>query len=306
LRFPPVFFYGDDPVVPQAEGVSFRARSNLTAARRNAALGAAAIVFLLADWMDTRFVLPDVALPDLAGQRPEVAAQVLRQEWSLGDRPAPNMVHLLESKGVRVFSLAEDCRALDAFATWRDDVPFVFLNTQKSAERSRFDAAHELGHLVLHKRGGATGKDEEMEADAFASAFLMPESQLLGRVPRFPTLANVLTLKAAFRVSAMAMVYRLHTIGAITEWHYRTLCIEMSKRGYRTKEPQEGPRETSQLFAKVFTALRAENIGKAAIAADLQVNPDELDAAIFGLAMMQIEGGRSTGTARPKARLRVV
>lgn len=52
------------------------------------------------------------------------------------------------TKGIRVFSLAEEGREADAFCTWHDSKPFVFLNRMKSAERCRFDAAHELGHLV--------------------------------------------------------------------------------------------------------------------------------------------------------------
>ena len=55
------------------------------------------------------------------------------------------MLHVLEAKGVRVFSLAENTRNVDAFSSWREERPFVFLNMQKTAERSRFDAAHELG-----------------------------------------------------------------------------------------------------------------------------------------------------------------
>lgn len=58
------------------------------------------------------------------------------------------MIHLLEAHGVRVLSLTQECREVDAFSLWLQQ-PFVFLNTQKSGEHSRFDAAHELGHLPL-------------------------------------------------------------------------------------------------------------------------------------------------------------
>jgi hypothetical protein len=52
-----------------------------------------------------------------------------------------------------VFSLALDAAEVDAFSMWRQSTPYVFLNTKKSAEHGRFDAAHELGHLVLHRHG---------------------------------------------------------------------------------------------------------------------------------------------------------
>src|SRR3546814_19715675 len=90
------------------------------------------------------------------------------------------MVHLLESRGIRVFSLSENTKEVDAFSVWRDDAPYVFLNRFKSAERSRYDAAPELAHLCLHKHGGAAAEyrdsSGENEANAFAGAFLMPES----------------------------------------------------------------------------------------------------------------------------------
>ena len=70
---------------------------------------------------------------------------------------------------MRVFSLAENTKNVDAFSCWRNDEPYVFLNTFKSTERSRFDSAHELGHLVLHRHGGAKqGRSAEYEAHLFA------------------------------------------------------------------------------------------------------------------------------------------
>lgn len=104
---------------------------------------------------------------------PAAAARTIRQYWAIGERPIGNMVKLLETKGVRVFSLAENTRNVDAFSCWRNDEPYIFLNTFKSTERSRFDAAHELGHLVLHKHGGARqGRSAEHEAHLFCGLIL--------------------------------------------------------------------------------------------------------------------------------------
>ncbi len=119
----------------------------MTAAERDAALAAGQIGFLISDWVIERFDLPEAQLPDLQLFEPEIAAQMLRQEWSLGEKPISNMIRLLEAKGVRVFSLAENTTHVNAYSLWRKRVPYVFLNTVKSAESSRFDAAHELAHL---------------------------------------------------------------------------------------------------------------------------------------------------------------
>ena len=49
------------------------------------------------------------------------------------------MIHLLESKGVRIASLNHTCGDIDAFCLYRDAIPYVFLNTGKSAERQPND-----------------------------------------------------------------------------------------------------------------------------------------------------------------------
>jgi len=35
-------------------------------------------------------------------------AEALRHHWGIGELPINNIIHLLESKGVRIFSLAVD------------------------------------------------------------------------------------------------------------------------------------------------------------------------------------------------------
>ena len=54
--------------------------------------------------------------------------------------------------------MAENTVTVDAFSVWREYTPYIFLKLMKTAEHSRFDAAHELGHLVLHRHGGPKGR----------------------------------------------------------------------------------------------------------------------------------------------------
>lgn len=307
LGFPRAFFFGDDLDEPTPDVASFRALSKMTAAQRDTALGAGAIALMLNGWIEERFELPQPELPDLSREdTPESAAQTLRQQWVLGELPVKNMVHLLEAKGVRLFSLSVDAAEVDAFSMWRDDVPFVFLNTKKSAEHSRFDAAHELGHLVLHRHGSPQGREAEQQANAFASAFLMPRASVLAYAPRVASLDHLIALKKYWSVSVAALTYRLHTVGVLTDWHYQSLCIELSTRGYRKREPSEGLRETSQILQKVFAALHGESISRGDIASDLHVSVEELDQLVFGLALTGMSGGghRRTGPSKvPKLRV---
>ena len=95
-----------------------------------------------------------------------------------------------------------------------------------------FDLAHELGHLVIHRDHRAPrGREAEFEADAFASSFLMPKSDVIANAPRFPSLKDLIHAKKRWRVSVAALNYRLRKLNLITEWHYRTLCIEIGRMG---------------------------------------------------------------------------
>lgn len=294
LHFPVAFFLGDDPDEIEPDIVSFRSMSKMTAGQQHSALAAGSIALRFNQWMESRFNLPHAQLPDLSQESsPEAAAETLRRIWGLGVLPVKNMLYLLEANGVRVFSLSIDTAHLDAFSMWNAETPFVFLNRNKSSEHSRFDAAHELGHLVMHRHAGARGQEVEREANAFAGAFLMPRSSVLANGPRMATVDQLVRFKRYWTVSVAALAYRLHEVGMVSDWHYRNLAIEIAKRGYRKNEPNEAPRETSQVLAKVFAALREDGISRAYIASDLAVHADEVDQLVFGLVMTGLASSKS-------------
>lgn len=306
LKFPLAFFSGEDLDEPSLDSGSFRSMSKMTAPQRDMALSQAAIGLHFMDWIESRFELPDANLPDLSREpNPEAAAESLRRAWSLGALSIRNMIHLLEAKGVRVLSLAVDAREVDAFSMWKGATPFVFLNTRKSTEHSRFDAAHELGHLVLHKHGPPQGRDAEKQANGFASAFLMPRGSVLANAPRYPSHATLVQLKKVWTTSVSALSYRLHELGIISDWQYRGLCVEISKRG-RSIEPEEAPRETSLILPRILAALYEESVSRAQIAHELSLPTSELEQLLFGLAMTGIEGGRQQAARQPPAGLKRV
>ncbi len=285
LEFPEEFFSGGDVEPLPAEAASFRSLTAMSATERNAALAAGSLAYLLADWVGERFNLPVADLVSLDQERDaEMAAVTLRQLWGLGEQPISNMIKLLEFKGVRVFSLAENTKNVDAFSCWRDGVPYVFLNTYKSAEHGRFDAAHELGHLVLHKHGGPNqGREAESEANAFASAFLMPSSDVISRIRFVGNLSDLIAAKKRWGVSVAALTYRLHKLGVLGDWQNRNLCIQLSKRGYRSSEPSPMAREESVMWKKVFEDLWRDRVTKADIARELRVPQSEIENLVFGL-----------------------
>lgn len=312
LKFPQQFFFAEDDMPEINEhSASFRKLSKMTDASKACAFAAGAIAFKINQWIEDRFRLPQADLPDLSDLEPEDAAATLRRMWGLGNAPIPNMVHLLESKGIRVFSLVEETREVDAFCTWYDDKPFVFLNTMKSSERSRFDAAHELGHLVRDsytlQHGMPQGPEIERQADAFASAFLMPKESVIANQPPVYNLNFLMKLKHHWGVSLIALAYRFKALQLISEWNYRNLCIEIAKSGYRTNEPEPMNRETSQLLSKVFVLLQSHKQGRHDIAKSLNIDVDEINALTFQLTNLSIVQStihqQSTSRTSPKLRL---
>ena len=302
LKFPEGFFFADDIAPIDDNTVSFRSLARMSAKVRVAVRHVGQIAMELSEWLDHRFETPGPELPDLKDVAPVAAAEALRNEWALGERPIGNMVHLLESKGVRVFSLAEETKDMDACSFWKGTRPFVFLNTKKSVEHSRFDAAHELAHLVLHKHGEPLGKEVEMQAHRFASAFLMTEGSVKSRFRSCPTLDTMIANKAYWGVSVAAYVRRLKDLALITEWQYRSYSIDLSRRRYMKEEPNPIlQREASKLLPMLFQALRDEGVSKYDIAKELEIFSDEIDALVFNLTLIKIEGGSNGDADRNKS-----
>ncbi|MDR0945120.1 MAG: ImmA/IrrE family metallo-endopeptidase [Bifidobacteriaceae bacterium] len=309
LGVEPSFF--ERPVTAVVDGTQgfFRALRSSTAREKDASRAAATLGLEVYRWIEERFGLPTTQVPNLDPLEPELGATTLRALWGLGDGPLPNLLQLSEAKGVRVLSLPRGPDAVDAFSTWVDGTPYVFLSLMKSAERSRFDLAHELGHLVMH-RGvtdpiGDRSRSLEDQANQFASAFLMPAGAFKAAVGRQPTIHQILAVKRVYRVSAMGAVRRAHDLGVLSDWGYRSDCIELSKRGFRSGEPDGVPRERSRVFQLVLTLLREQGVTVTQIASDLGIPQREIHELTFGQFPVSFQGERRTA-AQPRPQFRLI
>jgi Zn-dependent peptidase ImmA (M78 family)/transcriptional regulator with XRE-family HTH domain len=299
-----------DEVPPDA--ISFRAPSKMPKRNKDMALAIASHAMELRTWIDRHFETPPVDVPTLhkftaVPDGPAQAASVLRARWGLGEAPAGNMIHLLELHGVAVFSAKTHKNdVLDAFSFRADDRPFVLLCTTKSAERGRFDAAHELGHLVLHgETAEAPGPSAEREADAFASEFLMPEADVRAQMRMNPPLDQILKKKHRWGVAAIALAYRLHDLGLLSDWLYHTTCVNLSRMGYKSGEPNgKIERESSRLLGLVMSDLLTRARGFEGLCRDLSVTPSGINSLMFNLAPLVLEGERQTSMpTRPELHL---
>jgi Zn-dependent peptidase ImmA (M78 family)/DNA-binding XRE family transcriptional regulator len=293
LAYPIAFFFMPDIDRVDPESASFRSMKAMTARERDAALASGFLALELADWVKTKFDLPEPDLLDLKFEpEPSSAARMLRQHWGIGEKPIGHLIKLLETKGVRVFSLAENTRTVDAFSYWRNGEPFIFLNTFKTAERSRFDAAHELGHLLLHRHGGPQGREAEYQADLFASSFLMPEADVLSHLPYVSSLKELISMKRRWGVSLAALVYRLWKLGRISDWQNRSFFIQIGQE-FGDTEPNGIERERSAVWQMVLSELWRDRITRHHIADELNMPREEMDTLLFGLTGDPAPPGRS-------------
>ena len=307
LGFPAEFFFGPELDMPPLEGASFRSFSSLSARMRDRVMAAARLGVSLTDWIERKFDVPQPDVPTFeVYDDPEVAATELRALWGLGERSIGNMIHLLEQHGVKVYSLAEDTRSVDAYSFWLNGVPYVFLNTMKSAERSRMDAAHELGHLVLHRnRPTQSHRDAEKEAQRFGSAFLMPRDSVISHVPRFASVEDLIDAKTYWGVSVSNLAYRMGKLGLTSENQKRWMFARIGQLGFRKNEPNPMEREKSAVLAQVFEFLKSQGQTIDDIAQDLCLHTNELGKLVWGNVPFFVvveghDGSEQDGDTPPK------
>jgi Zn-dependent peptidase ImmA (M78 family) len=147
---------------------------------------------------------------------------------------------------------------VDAISQWTPDMPPVFfINEEIPGDRLRFTLAHELGHVIMHQVLTLDPRDMEREADRFAAEFLMPAKEITNDFSSV-TLADLVRMKAYWKVSMAALAKRAHDLGKLTPRQYRALFEQMSKLGYRTKEPEPIPVEEPMLANEILDVYRDE------------------------------------------------
>src|SRR3546814_5712686 len=149
------------------------------------------------DYIAGYFDLPNLNVPEFKvdtleavgqGELEEIATEI-RARWDIRPGPMPDVIEKLETNGILVSRIHAGVEKLDAFSQWSDrfEIPFIVLGRDKaSAVRQRFDALHELAHIVLHRSVSARTLHDsafyntvERQADRLASCLLLPEREFL-------------------------------------------------------------------------------------------------------------------------------
>lgn len=176
----------------------------------------------------------------------ETLALQLRKHWKLGLGPISDITLLLENAGVVIAREEIGYLNMDGVSKWFDidNRPYIFLAADKAnSVRQRFDTAHELAHLVLHRHltdveFNSRYKEIEHQADVFAGAFLLPAESFSSELVS-PSLDTFIALKPRWKTSIGAMLYRTKQLGMISEDYALRLWKNYSARGWRRGEPND-------------------------------------------------------------------
>jgi Zn-dependent peptidase ImmA (M78 family)/transcriptional regulator with XRE-family HTH domain len=203
----------------------------------------------------------------------EQAAIDARRYWNIGEGPIPNVVGILEGAGAFVVRQELGADKLDSLSEWGLDSPqpYFVLGTEKaSAARSRFDAAHELGHMLLHRKvpkslhgEAATFSKMEEQAHAFAGAFLLPERTFVEDFHFHLGNVNALVpLKSHWLVSIQAMLMRAKALNLMSDDRERNLWRSLSRQGWRLREPLDDrlESESPRLIRRAFDLCLSKGV----------------------------------------------
>jgi Zn-dependent peptidase ImmA (M78 family)/transcriptional regulator with XRE-family HTH domain len=222
----------------------FRSLRSTTPRDRRQARAMVEIVRVLTLALEAVTVLPELNLPrypighDTAEADIERIAQEVRRRWGLASGPVSDVVRCIERNGIVTTRVHTSLEKVDAFCVPYRDRPIIVLGADKGLrDRSRFDAAHELGHLVMHSPDDEGSKIAELQAHRFAAAFLMPADDIRHELPAKADWPRLLDLKVKWQVSIAALLMRARTLGIMAPNAYTQGYKFMSMRGWRKVEP---------------------------------------------------------------------
>ena len=244
LRFPKSFFFEPDRMLglPMSVHPMYRKRATVGQRRRERLEAELNIrLFHIRRLLKSVELQHELPLPildiDEFHDDPEHIADLVRRNWLVPTGPMKDLTAWIERAGCVVILCDFVALPVDGVSLSAPGMPpCIFLNRYQPADRQRFSLAHELGHIIMHR---APSPDMENEANAFASALLMPAQDIRPYLSGRLTIQKLAALKPIWRVSMQALLFRAKTLGFITANQSQYLWRQISTRGYRTKEPPE-------------------------------------------------------------------
>lgn len=212
----------------------------------------------------------------------EMIARAARASWLIPRGPIKNLTKSIEDAGGIVIKCDFGTRLLDALSHWVPGVPpLFFFNQRIPGDRLRFTLAHEIGHTFMHR---TINPDMEDQAHKFAAEFLMPKEEIAPSLSNL-NLQKLANLKLYWKVSMAAILHRAFDIGKITQTQNRYLWVQLSKAGYKTKEPAELdiPVEDPSLLKEIIDTHRFKlKYGVSELSHLLAISEQEVKSTYLG------------------------
>jgi Zn-dependent peptidase ImmA (M78 family)/transcriptional regulator with XRE-family HTH domain len=261
--FPVSFFKQKQDIDIPLGSLLFRSSQKATVREINCLHRNAQIIYTcLLDFLYKNVKDIPVRIPIINNETPSEAAKITRSALGLSpDKPIGNLFQILEQAGVAIIILPMSSSTVKAFSFWvgsYDPRPVIAFTVGWPTDRLRLSASHELGHLVLHSFARGNRKTLEEEAYQFAGEFLMPEEQIRKELTLPIKLSDLADLKLRWGVAMSALIVRADRLGIINKDQYRYLSKQLSKRGWKTHEPnnlepqEEKPRLLTQLAERSY------------------------------------------------------
>jgi Zn-dependent peptidase ImmA (M78 family) len=252
--------------------------------QRRRVLAIVALLCELFDFLDEYIELPAEQLGGLDGSAASIesidrCAQRVREQWGFGQDPIPNVLQLLESKGVLLCPVPGKSTHVGSFALWFRGRPVVGVLPGKQSPVARFEAVHELGHLLLHADVAAGSLQPELDADCFARALLLPADSFRCQAPNTPDLEAYHALARRWGAPVPMVILRAFELGCLPESGYRRALWESKQRSRGDRgRAKDGvtPIVERPVLLRHALSLLAEDWPLAQIAAQLSVRSTDL------------------------------
>ena len=174
------------------------------------------------------------------------------------------MMRVVENAGIPVIHFKNVSEKIDAFST-HCKRSFIIRNpNKKSTYRTRFDIAHECGHIIMHGGLKTGDKKTEGEANRFASAFLIPRAEFINEYPKTDSKRipwqTIRQMKIHWKVSTGAIVKRAYDLKVMDDEQYKRANIHLSKTGQMRSEKDNDliPKEHPELMHNTFSLLEQQ------------------------------------------------
>ncbi len=305
----PLRFFLDATVAEDPSPIYWRSRAAATKTVRERSQRRYNWLRRIVGFLGEYVAFPELRLPpglvvtdpaEITDAQVDEAAKLARLFFGLGGGAIENMTWLLENHGVIVGYSDLSAETLDSFSQrCKDGRAFAIVNLDHgSSVRYRFDLAHELGHLVLHRNitsshfaHHARNAYMEDQAHRFAREFLMP-SRVFAKNFYSTSIDGLKVMKRMWGVSMQAVLMHATDLNLVSKVQAQKLWRGLSVRGWRRREPFDDsiPCEEPALLRSAFAEILSRGVTVDAI----------LEALPYTAREIEVLCGLEPGTLEPQ------